>query len=53
LVAALLAGAKWINYVAMPRAGETAQVLGHWVAAASTMGTFLRGFSWMWSAANC
>jgi hypothetical protein len=46
LVAALLAGAKWINDVAMLRAGETAQVLGHWVAAASTMGTFLRGFSW-------
>jgi len=27
-------------------AGETATVLGHWVAAASTMGTFLRAFSW-------
>jgi hypothetical protein len=46
LVAALLAGAKWINDVAMLRAGETAEVLGHWVAAASTMGTFLRAFTW-------
>jgi hypothetical protein len=46
LVAALLAGAKWINDVAVLRAGETATVLGHWVAAASTMGTFLRAFSW-------
>jgi Transposase DDE domain group 1 len=46
LVAALLAGAKWINDVALLRAGETAKVLGHWVAAASTMGTFLRSFTW-------
>jgi hypothetical protein len=46
LVAALLAGAKWISDVAVLRAGETAQVLGHWVAAASTMGTFLRAFTW-------
>ena len=46
LVAALLTGAKWINDVAVLRAGETAKVLGHWVAAASTMGTFLRAFSW-------
>jgi hypothetical protein len=45
LVAALLAGAKWISDVAVLRAGETAQVLGHWVAAASTMGTFLRAFT--------
>ncbi len=43
LVAALIVGAKWINDVAVLRAGETATVLGHWVAAASTMGTFLRG----------
>ena len=46
LVAALLTGAKWINDVAVLRAGETAKVLGHWVAAASTMGTFLRAFTW-------
>jgi Transposase DDE domain group 1 len=46
LVAALLAGAKWISDVAVLRAGETARVLGHWVAAASTMGTFLRAFTW-------
>jgi hypothetical protein len=46
LVAALLTGAKWINDVAVLRAGESAKVLGHWVAAASTMGTFLRAFTW-------
>ena len=46
LVAAPLTGAKWINDVAVLRAGKTAKVLGHWVAAASTMGTFLRAFTW-------
>lgn len=46
LVAMLLAGGKWIGDVAVLRAGETAMVLGHWVAAASTMGTFLRAFTW-------
>lgn len=46
LVAALLAGAKWISDVSVLRAGETGEVLGHWVAAASTMGTFLRAFTW-------
>jgi len=46
LVAALLAGAKWISDMAVLRAGETSEVLGHWVAASSTMGTFLRAFTW-------
>lgn len=46
LIATLLAGGKWIGDVAMLRAGETVKVLGHWVAAASTMGTFLRAFTW-------
>lgn len=46
LIATLVAGGKWIGDVAMLRAGETAKVLGHWVAAASTMGTFLRAFTW-------
>jgi len=46
VIAALLGGAKWINDVAVLRAGETAKVLGHWVAAASTIGTFLRAFTW-------
>jgi Transposase DDE domain group 1 len=46
LIAALLAGAKWISDMAVLRAGETSEVLGHWVAAASTMGTFLRAFTW-------
>ncbi|MHB8509290.1 MAG: hypothetical protein ACYDGR_11675 [Candidatus Dormibacteria bacterium] len=26
--------------------GASAQVLGHWVAAPSTLGTFLRSFTW-------
>jgi hypothetical protein len=46
LIAALLAGAKWINDMAVLRAGETAKALGQWVAAPSTMGTFLRAFTW-------
>jgi hypothetical protein len=46
LIAMVLAGGKWIGDMAMLRAGETARVLGHWVAAASTMGTFLRAFTW-------
>jgi hypothetical protein len=46
LIAALLAGAKWINDLAVLRAGETAKALGQWVAAPSTMGTFLRAFTW-------
>ena len=46
LVAMLLAGGKWIGDVAALRAGETAKTLGHWVAAPSTMGTFLRAFTW-------
>jgi len=46
LIAMLLAGGKWVGDVAVLRAGETARVLGHWVAAASTMGTFLRAFTW-------
>jgi hypothetical protein len=46
VVSALLAGAKWINHVSVLRAGQTTKVLGHWVAAASTIGTFLRAFTW-------
>jgi len=46
LIAMLIAGGKWIGDVAMLRAGETAKVLGQGVAAASTMGTFLRAFTW-------
>ncbi len=46
LISALLAGAKWIDDMAILRAGTTARVLGQWVAAPSTMGTFLRAFTW-------
>jgi hypothetical protein len=39
-------GLKGSALVAALLTGETAQVPGHWVAAASTMGTFLRAFTW-------
>lgn len=42
LVASLIAGGD----ADALRAGETDQVLGHWVAAPSTLGTFLRSFSY-------
>ena len=46
LVAAMLAGASHIDHVDRLRSGSTERVLGHAVAAASTVGTFLRSFSW-------
>jgi hypothetical protein len=45
LIASLIAGGDYIDDADALRAGETDQVLGHWVAAPSTLGTFLRGFS--------
>ncbi len=45
LIASLIAGGECIDDADALRAGETDQVLGHWVAAASTLGTFLRAFS--------
>jgi hypothetical protein len=45
LIASLIAGGECIDDADALRAGETDQVLGHWVAAPSTLGTFLRSFS--------
>ena len=42
----VLAGADSIDDCDVVRSGATAAVLGHRVAAPSTLGTFLRGFSW-------
>jgi hypothetical protein len=46
VVHALLVGGSWIDDCDRLRAGATGQVLGHRVAAPSTIGTFLRSFSW-------
>ena len=46
LVHSLLAGGSWIDDCDRLRAGATGQLLGHRVLAPSTIGTFLRSFSW-------
>lgn len=46
VIHAVLAGADSIDDCDILRAGATAAVLGHVVAAPSTIGTFLRSFSW-------
>jgi hypothetical protein len=46
LIASALAGGDCIDDVNALRAGATAAVLGHRVAAASTVGTFLRSLRW-------
>ena len=45
LVHAMIAGASHIDHADMLRAGSTADVLGHRVMAPSTLGTFLRSFT--------
>ena len=45
VIEAMVAGADCIDDVDVLRAGSTSQVLGHRVAAPSTIGTFLRSFS--------
>ncbi len=45
LVHALVAGGDCIDDAGLLRAGQTAAVLGHRVPAPSTLGTFLRGFT--------
>jgi hypothetical protein len=45
LVHAMIAGGDCIDDVELLRCGSTARVLGHRVMAASTVGTFLRSFS--------
>jgi Transposase DDE domain group 1 len=46
VIASLLAGGDCIDHVNVLRAGRSARVLGHQAAAASTVGTFLRAFTW-------
>ena len=46
LVHSALVGGEWIDDADRLRAGATGQVLGHRVAAPSTLGTFLRSFTW-------
>ncbi len=45
LVHAIVAGASHIDHADVLRAGDTARVLGHRVMAPSTLGSFLRAFS--------
>jgi hypothetical protein len=46
LISSALAGGEWIDDAQRLRAGATGQVVGHRVAAPSTLGTFLRSFTW-------
>ena len=45
LVDVMIAGASHIDHAGLLRAGSTAGVLGHRVMAPSTLGTFLRAFT--------
>ena len=45
LIHAIIAGADCIDHADVLRTGSTAQVLGHRVMAPSTLGTFLRAFT--------
>ena len=45
LIHAMVAGASHIDHAELLRSGETSKVLGHRVMAPSTLGTFLRAFS--------
>jgi Transposase DDE domain group 1 len=46
LIHSALAGGQWIDDAERLRAGATGQVLGHRILAPSTLGTFLRSFTW-------
>jgi len=46
LIHSALAGGEWIDDANALRAGATGQLLGHRIAAPSTLGTFLRSFTW-------
>ncbi len=46
LIHSALAGGDSIDDCDALRAGATGAVLGHWVPAPSTLGTFLRSFTW-------
>src|SRR5665811_2080816 len=46
VVSALLAGAEWIDDVDVLRAGASGEVCGHALRAPSTIGVWLRAFTW-------
>ena len=46
LISSALAGGQWIDDAQRLRAGASGQILGHRIAASSTLGTFLRSFTW-------
>ncbi|MEX2430494.1 MAG: IS1380 family transposase [Dehalococcoidia bacterium] len=46
VISALLAGAEWIDDVDVLRAGASEAVCGHELRAPSTIGTWLRAFTW-------
>jgi hypothetical protein len=46
LISSALAGGQWIDDAQRLRAGATGQILGHRIVASSTLGTFLRSFTW-------
>ena len=46
LVSSMLVGGSHIDHVNLLRAGSTGRVLPHAVMAPSTVGTFLRSFTW-------
>jgi hypothetical protein len=52
LAHAMIAGGSHIDHADMLRAGSTAGVLGHRVMAPSTLGTFLRAFTFVTSASS-
>jgi hypothetical protein len=46
VISSLLAGGEWIDDVDVLRAGASGQVCGHALRAPSTIGTWLRSFTW-------
>jgi hypothetical protein len=46
VISSALAGGQWIDDAQRLRAGASGQILGHRIAAPSTLGTFLRSFTW-------
>ncbi|MGH9125797.1 MAG: transposase, partial [Acidimicrobiales bacterium] len=46
LIASALAGGSHISHADVLRSGRSQAAIGQWMPAPSTLGTFLRGFSW-------
>ena len=53
LVHSMIAGGDCIDDADLLRCGATSQVLGHWVMAPSTLGTFLRSFTFGHTRSAC